>query len=310
MNLQQLQTPNTSQEYANQYKHQFGKEIKLDMSLDQAMAMLSETRDLLNDYRKSSKFFDSHKDSAYTKTLMIEQTLTAKVTELQEANAGSFGGNNKQAGQTMKNIVPGKTYANALKKTAMGEDISDKEWSKLKEQGISKKLLTVLESKEASVKLMKKIVESKRVLKEDEVENAQIVLAAQDMVDRIQKMIEDMVDLQYKDVPALADTMSREMGLDQATTFKTQMDSALGSLADQLNSSKTEMQTAVAVVTGDEMPTEMGELEGVEDELEMDVEPEMDMEPEMDDEAVPMDDMDTEELGPAPEEAELGRERR
>lgn len=308
MNLQQLQTPKTSQEYANQYKHQFGKEIKLDMTFDQAVAILSETKQLLDDYRKSNKFFDSHKDGAYNRTLMIEQALTAKVKELKEAD--SFGGNNKQAGKTMKQIVPGKTYANALKKTAMGEDITDKEWAKLKEQGISKNLLTVLESKKASVKLMKKIVESKRVLKEDEVENAQIVLAAQDMVDRIQKMIEDMVDLQYKDVPALADTMSREMGLDQANTFKTQMDSALGSLADQLNSSKTEMQTAVAVVTGEEMPSEMGELEGVDAEPEMDVEPEVDANMDMDiDAEVPMDDMDVEELGDI-EEPELGRERR
>jgi len=306
MNLQHLAKPTTSQEYANTLSSQTGVKYNFDLPLDRAITLLSETRNVIDRYRKSTKLHTSETNPVYLQTLIMEKALTAKVKELQEADAGSFGGVNKQAGKSMKQIVPGKTYANALKKTAMGEDISDKEWTKLRDQNISENLLKVLENREASVKLMKKIVESRRVLKEDEVENAQIVLAAQDMVDRIQKMIEDMVDLQYKDVPALADTMATEMGIDKATTFKDSMGNALGSLADQLNSSKTEMQKAVAIVTGEEVAGEMGELEGVDQEPEMDTEmpaePEMDMEPEMDDEeVVPMP--DEEDFG-------LGRERR
>lgn len=302
MNLQHLQTPKTSQEYANRYKYQFGKEINIDMTFDQAVAMLSETKDILDTYRKSNKLYNSHKDSAYVKTLMVEQALTAKVNELKEADAGSFGGDNKHAGKSMKTIVPGKTYANALKKTAMGEDISDKEWAKLKEQGVSKNLLTVLESKESSIKLMKKIVESRKQINEDEVSQAQVVLAAQDMVDRVQKMIEDMIDLQYKDVPALADTMKGELGTDQAMQFKDAMGSAMATLSDTLNATKEQMDAAVAIVTGEEVESPMGELSDLEpeepvggDEIDMDMDADVPMEP------VPVPD----DLEP-----ELGREKR
>jgi len=165
----------------------------------------------------------------------------------------------------------------------------------LKKRGISENLLVVLESKKTSIKLMRKIVESKRTLTEDEVSQAQVVLAAQDMVDRVQKMVEDMIDLQYKDVPALADTMKGELGTDQAMQFKDAMGAALSTLAETLNTTKEQMDAAVAIVTGEEIASPMGDLEGVDMDADMDVPMDMDMEP------VPVpNDMDS----------DLGREKR
>jgi hypothetical protein len=233
---------------------------------------------------------------------MLEQVLTMKVEELAEANVVMFSGNNTNTGKTMKPIVPGHMsgeYANALKKTAMGEDISVKEWKKLQKQGISENLLTVLESKNTSIKLIKKIVESKRQINEDEVSQAQVVLAAQDMVDRVQKMVEDMIDLQYKDVPALADTMKGELGTEQAMQFKDAMSTALSTLSDTLTATKEQMDAAVAIVTGEEVASPMGDLEGVDmaPEMDGDIDMNMDMAPE----AVPVpDDMDS----------DFGREKR
>lgn len=308
MNLQQLAKPNSSTEYAKIFESQFGVNLNLNLSLNQAKEYLKTSKELIENYRQSNKLYTSQNDSTYMQALMLEEALTAKVQELSEADAGSFGGNNTNTGKNMKPIVPGKMsgeYANALKKTAMGEDISVKEWKKLQKQGISKNLLTVLENKETSIKLMKKIVESRKVINEDEVAQAQVVLAAQDMVDRVQKMIEDMIDLQYKDVPALADTMKGELGTDQASQFKDAMSSAMATLSDTLNSTKEQMDAAVAIVTGEEVESPMGDLEGV------------DMEPEMDDmdDMGDADDVDTDipmDAIPVPDDmdADLGREKR
>jgi len=303
MNLQHLSKPKSSKEYAKIFESQFGVSIKLDISLKQATEYLNETKSIIADYKQSAKFHFSQHDSHYMQGLMLEQALTKKVEELSEADAGSFGGNNTNTGKTMKPIVPGQMsgeYANALKKTAMGEDISVKEWKKLKKQGISENLLTVLESKETSIKLMTKIVESKRqVIKEDEVYQAQVVLAAQDMVDRVQKMVEDMIDLQYKDVPALADTMKGELGTDQAMQFKDAMSTALSTLSDTLTSTKEQMDAAVAIVTGEEVASPMGDLEGVDMDADMDMDVPMDMD--MEPEAVPV---------PDAMDSDLGREKR
>ncbi len=300
MNLQHLARPKSSTKYAKIFESQFGVNIKLNLNLKQATRYLNETKKIIAEYRKSTKFHSSQHDTHYMQGLMLEQALTQKVKELSEADAGSFGGNNTNTGKTMKPIVPGKMsgeYANALKKTAMGEDISVKEWKKLKKRGISENLLVVLESKKTSIKLMRKIVESKRTLNEDEVSQAQVVLAAQDMVDRVQKMVEDMIDLQYKDVPALADTMKGELGTEQAMQFKDAMGAALSTLAETLNTTKEQMDAAVAIVTGEEIASPMGDLEGVD----MDGEVDMDMDMDMDMEPVPVpDDMDS----------DLGREKR
>ena len=301
MNLQQLAKPKSSTEYAKIFESQFGVNLKLNLALSEATEYLNEAKSIIASYKQSPKFHLSQHDSKYIQGLMLEQVLTMKVEELTEANVVMFSGNNTNTGKTMKPIVPGQMsgeYANALKKTAMGEDISVKEWKKLKKQGISENLLTVLESKETSIKLMTKIVESRRTLTEDEVSQAQVVLAAQDMVDRVQKMVEDMIDLQYKDVPALADTMKGELGTDQAMQFKDAMGAALSTLAETLNTTKEQMDAAVAIVTGEEIASPMGDLEGVDMDADMDI---------------PMDDMDMEpEVVPVPDamDSDLGREKR
>jgi hypothetical protein len=307
MNLNELAEQDTSTKYANTYKAQFGVDIKLDdLTLKETSKLLVKSQELISEFRHSHKFHTSQNDSSYMQMIMIEETLTTKVQELKEAgDPGSFGGNNKNTGKSMKPIIPGQMsgeYANALKKTAMGEDISAKEYKKLKKRGISESLLTVLDSKDTAMAFMRKIVESKRVLKEDEVSSAQVVLAAQDMVDRVQKMVEDMVDLQHKDVPALADTMKTEIGIDQATQFKDTMSAALQTLSDTLTITKEQMDGAVAIVTGEGGPVDpMGELAGIDD---------MDMGGDLDGDSIP-DDAPVEEIIPVPSnDVELGRERR
>jgi hypothetical protein len=307
MNLTELAEQDTSAKYANTYKAQFGVDIDLDsLTLEETSKLLIKSHGLISEYRHSHKFHTSQTDSSYMQMIMLEETLTAKVHELKEAgDPGSFGGNNKNTGKSMKPIIPGQMtgeYANALKKTAMGEDISAKEYKKLKKRGISESLLDVLDNKNTARAFMRKIVESKRVLTEDEVSSAQVVLAAQDMVDRVQKMVEDMVDLQHKDVPALADTMKTEIGVDQATQFKDTMSAALQTLSDTLTVTKEQMDGAVAIVTGEEVASPMGEL----GDLDMD----MDMGGDLDGDGIP-DDAPIEEPIPVPsDDSDLGRDRR
>jgi hypothetical protein len=316
MNLNELAKKDTATNYANTYKAQFGVDINLDeLTLKETSKLLSKTIKLINEYRHSHKFHTSQNNSSYMQMLMLEETLTAKALELNEAgDPGSFGGNNTNTGKSMKPIIPGQMsgeYANALKKTAMGEDISAKEYKKLKKRGISESLLTVLDSKDTARAFMRKIIESKRVLKEDEVSSAQVVLAAQDMVDRIQKMAEDMVDLQYKDVPALADTMKTEIGVDEATQFKDTMSAALQTLSDTLSSTKEQMDGAVAIVTGEGGPVDpMGDLAGVDAGMPPMDDMGMDMGGDLDGDGIP-DDAPIEEPIPVPgDDVELGRERR
>jgi hypothetical protein len=100
------------------------------------------------------------------------------------------------------------------------------------------------------IALAKETKKPKRMVKESEIQTAQVVLAAQDMVDRIQGMMEDISEMQFKDLPALVNSIRNDMGVDQATQFQTQASAALSNLLTAVQAGKTEMEGAQGVLTG------------------------------------------------------------
>lgn len=276
MELRSLSHKLTSTDYFKLYESQFGSSINVsNIDFNDGKQMLSKLRQDIKEFKGSVKFHKSENNPTYLRMMMLEQALSSKVSELKES-AGTFGASNKTKEDKM-NIVPGKSdeYSNALKKSASGEDVTT-ECAKLRKAGVKEGLVKVLESQDTAIKFMKKIVENKRshkrAIMEGDVENAQVVLAAQDIVDRVQKIIEDMVDIQYKDIPSLADGVKAEMGVDSATQFSDTMTTALQTLADQLKDAKSQMENAVGIVTGDEigMPADLGMEEPMDDELDLD----------------------------------------
>ena len=88
------------------------------------------------------------------------------------------------------------------------------------------------------------------VVENEEVEKSQVVLAAQDMVDSIQKMLEQVSDMLVKEMPALVDSIQSEIGVNESEQFSSQAGEALTSLTAALTQSKTALQGALGVVTG------------------------------------------------------------
>ena len=87
-------------------------------------------------------------------------------------------------------------------------------------------------------------------LRESEIQQAQVVLAAQDMVDRVQKILEDTTEMQFKELPALVDSIKNEVGMDQAAQFNADAAAALSGLVQNLQASKGQLEAALGVVTG------------------------------------------------------------
>lgn len=88
------------------------------------------------------------------------------------------------------------------------------------------------------------------VVENEEVEKSQVILAAQDMVDSIQKMIEEVNDMLVKELPALTDSIQSEIGANESQTFNSTASEALTSLNSTLGQSKTGLQSALNSLTG------------------------------------------------------------
>jgi len=87
-------------------------------------------------------------------------------------------------------------------------------------------------------------------LTENEVQQAQVVLAAQDMVDRMQSMLEDITSMQFKDLPALSNSIQTTIGTNEAQAFNNAAGQSLGVLVDAIQAAKVEMETAQGTLTG------------------------------------------------------------
>jgi hypothetical protein len=133
------------------------------------------------------------------------------------------------------------------------------------------------------------------VVENEEVEKSQVILAAQDMVDSIQKMYEDVNDMLVKELPALVDSIQSEIGVNESTEFNSQVSGSLANLNSALLETKNTLQAALGSITGQGGPGFGADLAGAEDA--MDVDADMDA---MDD--LPLPDEAPEELPPAPEE--------
>ena len=88
------------------------------------------------------------------------------------------------------------------------------------------------------------------VVENEEVEKSQVVLAAQDMVDSTQKMIEEVSDMLVKELPALTSSIQSEIGANESEQFNQQVTEALTSLQAALTQSKGTLQSALNGITG------------------------------------------------------------
>ena len=84
-----------------------------------------------------------------------------------------------------------------------------------------------------------------------EVESAQVVLAAQDMVQSIQDMIEDVSEMQYKELPALVQAIKYDLDSAKAESFQQTAQGALSALLDNLQQQKVAMDNALGSLTGE-----------------------------------------------------------
>jgi hypothetical protein len=89
------------------------------------------------------------------------------------------------------------------------------------------------------------------VLENEEVEKSQVVLAANEMIDEMQKMIESVSDMLVKELPAVVQGVSSEFGTNESEQFETQVTEALTQLQQSLTQAKTGLRSALGVITGE-----------------------------------------------------------
>jgi hypothetical protein len=124
-----------------------------------------------------------------------------------------------------------------------------------------------------------KWMSSEQGLFESEMGRSEAVLAARDIVDSIQDMVEKISKVQNEQVPALIDTIRDQIGAEQADAFKNSVTPVLAELWQSLSTARESSDTAVRALAGEqvEQPMDMGAdlgdtLPPLDDQSDLDVE--------------------------------------
>jgi hypothetical protein len=223
MKLQELAVANPTKQAARVFESYFGKTLSFDsVSAQQARGMLRRVRDTIAEHRRTPEFHTSEQNPAYLKLVVMEQALAARVQEQ----------------DTVQTMDPAEQ---ARQRQQQRTDIDKSIVEKQRE-------LSDLQRQKAMMERRQNL--RSRLQEASEVQQAQVVLASQDMVDQVQGMSEDISAMQFKDLPALVDQIKNEVGVDQAAQFNTDATAALSGLLQNLQAAKQQLETALGVVTG------------------------------------------------------------
>jgi hypothetical protein len=90
-----------------------------------------------------------------------------------------------------------------------------------------------------------------QLLAESEMGKSEAILAAKDMVNSIQDMLEKVSKMQVEQMPALIDTIRDQIGNEQADQFKNSVGQVLSSMVDQLSQAREQADNAARGLTGE-----------------------------------------------------------
>jgi len=234
MKLQELAVANPTKQAAKVFESYFGDRISFEsMTQQQARGMLKRVRNLIAEHRRTPAFHQSERNTAYLKLVMMEQALaTQAVAPGVTAPSGATANPQQQAGLM--------AAQQQQKKRQLQDEIKQLQAQIAeKQKEMNNPVMAPMESK-----LYRRLREA------SEVQQAQVVLASQDMVDQVQKMSEQVSAMQFKDLPALVDQIKNEVGVDQATQFNGDASAALSGLLQNLQGAKQQLEAALGVVTG------------------------------------------------------------
>ena len=209
----------TTESLLTQFESRFGQTLNLE-GMDQAQLedMANMVRTKIHTITDNQHFGQELKDENYHKNQMMLDILNQAVRE-------AAGGIN-----TM--ISPQQQALAKKIQTAPGLKPQDKD-----------SIIGAMVQKETAVK--------------EGIENqSELILAAKDMMDKVTGYLEDLATMKTESMLELSDRIRDEMGADKAEAFMQKVKPALESAEQTLTSTRTELDQAVRILTGEEVSTE------------------------------------------------------
>jgi len=205
----------TTESLLTQFESRFGQTLNLE-GMDQAQLedMANMVRTKIHTITDNQHFGQELKDENYHKNQMMLDILNQAVREAQGIST---------------QITP-------------------------QQQALAKKIQTVSSIKQQDKDaIIGAMVQKETAVKEGIENQSELILAAKDMMDKVTGYLEDLATMKTDSMLELSDRIRDEMGADKAEAFMQKVKPALESAEQTLTSTRTELDQAVRILTGEEL---------------------------------------------------------
>ena len=283
MHIREFAKPVTAKTLNESLAKRFGTKINLEsFTLQQLHDARNKIRTQLSQIEMTENFNSVVENDAYQKSKMFLDVLNAEISERGDIEDEAI----EEAKPDYIDLDGDGDKKEPMKKAA-----KDK-----KSKGI--KAMIDAGNKKADAEAKESIV------REGAEDQAEIVMAAKDMVDRVTNWMEDTAEMQTESMLELADAIRDEMGSEKSEAFVAGVKPSLESMYSAMEATRGALSGGVGLLTGEgDMPM-MGAEEPMPAADDMAMEPTVDMEGDME---AGMGDAD---LAAAGGEDPMGREQR
>lgn len=291
MNLNDLSPNASSKKILETVEKRFGFKVDMNsLTVQKAVQMLTQVRESLNSYKRSNNYYAAEKSREYMEKVLIAESLVAWLNEAKKAKPDFLDiDKDGDTEEPMKKAAKEKEGSTAKKKPAKKamspaqEKIFGKKKKAVKETSkkAAKKKMSVKKMKEArqTLKIKESYFKGKyrkdasdvmktlaaragltesinsrnlRSIMEGETEAASLILAAKDLVDSVQDMLEDLGTMMTEKLLPLSDKIREEMGAEMADNYKNQVSDLLNTAFQSMQTTREGMDQASRILTGEE----------------------------------------------------------
>lgn len=191
-------------------------------------------------------FNTQNRDPKYMKHLLLAEAVDQMI-EAKKKDHDKDGDIDSDDYMAARDKAIKKAMGKDKKEESVKEELTDKQ-KKLPPQ--LQKAIAKKQGDKPKDKVEEKVASLKALL-EQEVEQAEIVIAAKSLVDELQDMIEQLGKMQNDELGAVVDQMSYHYGADKASSFNQAVASQLETLLSSAKTAKEAVNNEVLVLTGE-----------------------------------------------------------
>jgi len=229
---------------AQELNQQLSKVYRWQLDLERinesdASNMLQTLHNKISAIRSTSQAHHAERNPEFMEAVMVSRVLESWRTELESNNRMNL------VERTMDNKAKAKRekYVKGMKKVKgdfkrrygnSADEVMYKTATKMAQESTTERALGIL----------------RFALTEGEIETARVTMAARDMVDTIQDLVEKIGKMQNEQLPALVSAMKDEIGIDQANQFNSTANAAMATIMDAANGARDTLDNASRGVYG------------------------------------------------------------